>query len=182
MPWLPWTVANVTPQITDGGTATGAIVTHDYQNIGTYTVTLTVEDSAGRASSTSLDVVVTANIAPTDFRVVRTRFFGCPGARTGYFDFGWTNRLKSPGDTVTHEINVTVLQGCVAWASQTRSYGTNAAGTYQEVRWEESTTSPFDLSTQICAGSVYNYKMRVKRVNSMGTFYSDWSPTQRVTI
>jgi PKD repeat protein len=171
----------------DGGTASGAVVNHDFLNAGTFQVTLRVEDSAGRYATATQNVVVLPFVAPTDFRLVGSRsyvpclFFGCPGARTGYFDFGWTNQPKSPGDTVSHEINVTVLQGCVAWADQTRTYSTNAAGTWQVVRWEEPTTNPFDFSTQICAGSVYNYKMRVKRVNSLGTLYSPWSPTQRVT-
>ncbi|MEI2686602.1 MAG: PKD domain-containing protein [Cypionkella sp.] len=171
----------------DGGTASGAVVNHDFLNAGTFQVTLRVEDSAGRYATATQNVVVLPFVAPTDFRLVGSRsyvpclFFGCPGARTGYFDFGWTNQPKSPGDTVSHEINVTVLQGCVAWADQTRTYSTNAAGTWQVVRWEEPTTNPFDFSTQICVGSVYNYKMRVKRVNSLGTLYSPWSPTQRVT-
>jgi PKD repeat protein len=171
----------------DGGTATGAVVTHDFSNAGTFQVALQVEDSAGRVAVVTQNIDVLPFVAPTDFRVVAVRsyipclFFGCPGARTGYFDFGWTNRAASPGDTVSYEINVTALQGCIAWASQTRTYNANASDTWQVVHWEEPTTNPFDVTTQICAGSVYNYKMRVKRVNSLGTLYSPWSPTQRVT-
>ncbi len=40
----------------DGGSATGPVVDHTYQQNGTYQVTLTVFDSEGRTDSTSLDI------------------------------------------------------------------------------------------------------------------------------
>jgi PKD repeat protein len=48
----------------DGGSATGPVVDHQYQQDGNYQVTLTVFDGAGRSSSTSMEVQA-LNPAPT---------------------------------------------------------------------------------------------------------------------
>ncbi|MFT4258387.1 PKD domain-containing protein [Microbacterium sp.] len=49
----------------DGATGTGATATHTYASAGTYTVTLTVTDDRGGSASTSHDVTVAPNQAPT---------------------------------------------------------------------------------------------------------------------
>jgi PKD repeat protein len=53
------TIVSYTWSFGDGGTASGQSVTHPFAAPGTYTVTLTVVDSAGRSSSTTLTVTVT---------------------------------------------------------------------------------------------------------------------------
>jgi PKD repeat protein len=49
----------------DGGTATGAIVSHAYASAGTYIVTLTVVDPFGQTVSTARSILVTGAAAPT---------------------------------------------------------------------------------------------------------------------
>ena len=51
----------------DGGTATGATPTHVYATPGTYSVTLTVKDSAGLTASTSENVVVVSRPTTTTY-------------------------------------------------------------------------------------------------------------------
>lgn len=49
----------------DGNTGTGSVARHQYQQGGTYAVTLRVTDDRGFTSSATKDVVVTAGAAPT---------------------------------------------------------------------------------------------------------------------
>lgn len=49
----------------DGSTATGETVTHTYEKAGTYTVKLTVTDSAGREASVEDPLVVKEALATT---------------------------------------------------------------------------------------------------------------------
>ncbi len=49
----------------DGESGSGATVEHTYALAGTYLVTLTVSDDEGEVGSTSAEVVVVANVAPT---------------------------------------------------------------------------------------------------------------------
>ncbi|MFB6255919.1 MAG: PKD domain-containing protein, partial [Haloplanus sp.] len=49
----------------DGSTATGKVVEHTYADPGTYTVTLTVTDSAGKTDTDTATVTVTDETAPT---------------------------------------------------------------------------------------------------------------------
>ncbi len=50
----------------DGSSAMGKIVTHTYEKAGTYTVKLTVTDSAGRSATVEEPLVVKAALASSD--------------------------------------------------------------------------------------------------------------------
>jgi PKD repeat protein len=49
----------------DGGTGSGRTVTHAFQNVGSYVVTLTIVDAYGRSASTSQSVSVTGGTSPS---------------------------------------------------------------------------------------------------------------------
>jgi len=52
-------IASTEWDLGDGTTATGAVVSHEYAAAGTYTVTLTVTDTAGQSGRSTLDLQVT---------------------------------------------------------------------------------------------------------------------------
>jgi len=79
----------------DGSTATGKIVNHTYGAVGSYSVTLTVANSTGCVSDTTMTVTVTPGTAPHIY---------CPGSVCANSQaVYWTNRIAG----ATYTWNVT---------------------------------------------------------------------------
>ncbi|MEZ5381516.1 MAG: PKD domain-containing protein [Microthrixaceae bacterium] len=168
----------------DGTSGSGPTATHLYSTPGTYVVKLTVQDSGGRSAFTTQSVVVKRLDPPSDFRAVASRakfpciFFGCPGAHTGYIDFGWTKLTPGTGQTISLEINI--IQGAgatICWDNATRTVAQSAGSGYQIYRWEEPNLDILNLGKTFCSGTTYEYKMRAKVVSANGTTYGPWGPT-----
>jgi len=82
----------------DGGTATGATVTHRYARGGTYTVTLRVSTEAGLAATTSRTITISTTLptgsanftfSPTDPRVGYDVFFNASTSTVSGGGFSW---------------------------------------------------------------------------------------------
>ncbi|MEZ5373538.1 MAG: PKD domain-containing protein [Microthrixaceae bacterium] len=169
----------------DGTTGSGGTATHLYSSPGSYDVVLTVQDSGGRESSTTHRVVVKRIDPPSDFRAIGSRakfpciFFGCPGAHTGYMDFGWTKLTPGTGQQVSLEINI--IQGAgvtICWDNATRTVAQSAGSGYQIYRWEEPNLDILNLGKTFCSGTTYEYRMRAKVTSAGSTTYGPWGPTQ----
>ncbi len=179
----------------DGTTGTGATPSHDYAGTAlspnrSYVVTLTVEDGAGRSTTTSRQVATRRMDPPLDLRSIGAQstvpclFLFCPGERPGYMDFGWNRVTPGPGDAISMDINIirATVSANPCWVNppgRTRSVAQTGSSGYQTYRWTQITwspISPFDFGNMFCAGSVYEYQYRVKRVAPNGTFYGPWSP------
>lgn len=84
----------------DGGTATGVTATHKYDVLGTYTVVLTVTDSAGVQATATQNVIVvngvTASfvISPSPTSTTRDTFFDAEGSQGSGSGFGGRNTIK----------------------------------------------------------------------------------------
>jgi len=103
----------------DGGTATGQVVTHQFAS-GTYPVTLTVKDPAGRAVSTTRTITVSTGTKPTAVFVVspaspvvnQTVFFNAAGSSAAgnrtLVDYQWNfgNGHSGRGVTTSHAFEV----------------------------------------------------------------------------
>lgn len=185
-------IASYTWDFGDSSSGSGSTPSHVYANPGTYVVKLTVSDGAGRQGFYTQTVVVAALTQPTNFRVVRTRsmipclFFGCPGARTGYIDFAWTNAnpMGGAGDTIQYQIEVDFQFGCFLWGTQYRTFSPaltpGGGGSY---RWETPGYDLFSGSDNLCAGSTYVARLRVIRKTPQSqTFYTAWTQQQSVTV
>lgn len=169
----------------DGTTDTGGTVAHRYNGPGTYDVVLTVQDSGGQQATTTRRVVVNRLDPPNDFQAIGSRakfpciFFGCPGAKTGYMDFGWTKLVPGSGQQVSLEINI--IQGAgftICWDNATRTVAQTAGPGYQRYRWEEPNLDILNLGKTFCAGSTYEYRMRAKVISGGTTEYGPWGPTK----
>ncbi|MCB1029281.1 MAG: PKD domain-containing protein [Microthrixaceae bacterium] len=177
----------------DGSTGSGATATHTYSAPGNYVVKLTVQDSGARFASTTRVVKVKLLQPPADpgLRAIGSQstvpcyFFGCPGSRKGYIDFGWNRLAPGAGDTIAMQINITrtVSGANPCWRDRTNTVNQTASSGYQVYRWVAPTDLDLlDLEDFFCAGSTYEYRYRVRRTAPNGTFYSAWSPTLRWTV
>ena len=169
----------------DGTTGTGGTAVHQYLTPGSYDVVLTVQDSGGQQATTTRRVVVNRLDPPNDFQAIGSRakfpciFFGCPGAKTGYMDFGWTKLVPGSGQQVSLEINI--IQGAgftICWDNATRTVAQTAGPGYQRYRWEEPNLDILNLGKTFCAGSTYEYRMRAKVISGGTTEYGPWGPTK----
>ncbi len=155
--------------------APGATTTHRYKDAGTYTVRLTVTDSLGVTGTTTRSIVVGALDRPSNFRLTDAK---AELASDGHFYFAWTNTSVSAGDSLSYEIEIRAVAGCIAFGTKTRTVGAGAAGSVQtydfSVGWPAS---------NVCLGSQYDWRVRAKRVSSSeGTLYSSWSLYQRFFV
>jgi PKD repeat protein len=152
------------------GTSGGGVTpSRQYTSPDTYTVRLTVTDTAGASATTTRTLPIRAFVNPPDFRLTGSQ----PElARDGKFFFAWTNVGASPGDTVTYKISVKVVEGCLAFGEKSRTVSAGAAGSSQTytftVGW------PF---SNVCAGSQYAWRVETTRVNAAdGTRTTDATP------
>ena len=153
----------------DGQVGSGSAPTHTYTTPGSFTVTLTVTDSLGNQAATARTVVFSAVPAqPPGFVLTDAEgeFWD-----DGHFYFAWTNIPRSPGDTISYEIEVKVVAGCVAFGTQTRTVTAGAAGTNQgydfKVDWPAS---------NVCLWSWYKTRVRTHRSSPTdGTSVTGWS-------
>ena len=81
----------------DGGTASGASVVHNYTAIGTYYATLTVQDADGLPHSITRQVTVSA---PADLVITSVNATPLPLAQGGQVEFSATVRNQGTGDVV----------------------------------------------------------------------------------
>ena len=159
----------------NGVSAAGATTSHRYTMAGTYTVRLTVTDSAGTTGTTTRTVVIGTQAIPPNFRLTDAK---AELASDGHFYFAWTNPGASAGDTVSYEIEVRAVAGCVAFGTKTRTVTAGAAGTLQtydfRVGWPAS---------NVCVGSQYDWRVRTIRVSpTEGTQTTPWSLYSRFTV
>jgi PKD repeat protein len=109
-------IAGYTWDFGDGSKGAGQVVSHQFGNVGTYPVTLTVFDPLGRAASTTQIVTVAAGTAPTASFVTspsaptlnETVFFNAtsskPAAGRFIVDFEWDfgDGVFGHGVTISH--------------------------------------------------------------------------------
>jgi PKD repeat protein len=169
----------------DGTSGSGGTAVHQYLTPGSYDVVLTVQDAGGQQSSTTQRVTVKRLDPPNDFQAVGSRakfpciFFGCPGAHTGYMDFGWTKLVPGPGQQISLEINI--IQGAgvtLCWDNATRTAAQTVGAGYQRWRWEEPNLDILNLGKTFCSGTTYEYKMRSKMTSGGTTTYGPWGLTK----
>ncbi len=149
----------------DGGTATGATPSHTYTTTGTFTVGLTVTSNYGKTHSTSQTVTIGALLPPQNFDLydIEPEFFS-----DGKFHMSWTNIDSGPGFTHQYEVNIAVIQGCVAFGNKTQTVNpSGGVGTAQNYTWVQDWPG-----SNVCAGS--KYKARVRTVRSDGAV-SAWT-------
>lgn len=151
------------------GTGSGGVTPSKlFSAPGSYAVTLTVTDSAGTTASITKTVKVDAFINPVNFRLTGTKpeFFS-----DGEFHFAWTNDGASSGDTVTYEIRIQVVEGCLVFGTKSRTVPAGAPGTNQTYKFIVSWPA-----SNVCAGSQYAWQVRTVRHNATeGTRYTDWT-------
>lgn len=159
--------------------------THVYENPGNYVVTLTVTDSNGTPSTTSLNLVIGSLQSPThpsvNLRMTRMKgclfgfeWFGCES----YADFTWTNGQSSGGDQLSYEIEWEHVSGyCFAFNDEGKTVRAGAAGTVQTFRYN------FTGATDVCQGVTYQWRARTHRYSiANGSFWSNWTAWNRVTV
>ena len=153
----------------DGQVGSGAAPTHLYTTAGTYTVTLTVTDSLGNQASTARSVALSALQQPLGFTLTDA---AGELAHDGHFWFAWTNIGGSPGDTISYEIEVKVVAGCLAFDSKTRTVAAGAPGSNQSYDFRVSWPA-----SNVCLGSWYKYRVRTHRVSPTdGETVLPWTP------
>jgi parallel beta-helix repeat protein len=126
------------------GPQAGATATHVYTTAGTYTVTTTVTDTAGNASTASTQVVVRQNIAANfGFETNLTGWNTSGGAAgimlarvVGGRSGGWSAQLTNPNTTPA----TTLLNDSPNWLT------TTAAGTYTGSLWARADTAGATLT------------------------------------
>ncbi|MCO5322847.1 MAG: PKD domain-containing protein [Microthrixaceae bacterium] len=152
----------------DGTTGVGAKPSKLYSLDGVYSVSLTVTDSAGTTATTTQVLNVQKLVKPPSFRLTDAEG---ELADHGRFRFAWTNGPASAGDTVEIEINIAVVQGCVAFGNKTRTVAASAPGSTQTHTWVQ--TWP---ASNVCVGSKYRHRARTKRTSpTNGVSYSPWT-------
>jgi PKD repeat protein len=173
----------------DGTTGTGGTAVHQYLNPGSFDVVLTVKDAGGQQATTTRRVTVKVLEPPSDFQAIGSRakfpciFFGCPGAHTGYMDFGWTKLVPGPGQQVSIEINI--IEGAnvgICWDNASRIVPQSAGTGYQRFRWEEPNLDILNLGKTFCSGTRYEYKMRARVTSGGTTKEGSWGPTKYWTV
>lgn len=140
------------------GTSGGGVnATRQYTSPGSYTVTLTVTDTAGSSATTTKVLTLRSFVNPPDFRLTGTQpeFFS-----DGKFFFAWTNVGASPGDTVSYRISIKVVEGCLAFGEKSRTVSAGATGTTQTYAFTVSWPA-----SNVCAGSQYAWRVETIRTN-----------------
>lgn len=163
----------------DGFTGTGQIANHTYNNPGTYVVTLTVQDYAGRRTSTTRTFTLDPFFGPNSFQAVGSQSW-IPIFRGGYIAWAWSNPPKA-GQAETYSYEIQLLDtsfigiscpfGNVSSLPQSRTFG------------NENTS--YTWGGDFCAGSAYDAQIRIKRSGSHipgGSAWSTWSPVVRRNV
>ena len=150
----------------DGATGGGVTASRRYNSPQSYTVRLTVTDTAGVSATTTQVLTLSTFSNPPNFRLTGTQpeFFS-----DGKFFFAWTNLGGSPGDVVTYRIWVQATVGCIAFGTQSRTVTAGAPGTSQTYEF----VVPWPASN-VCAGSQYAWRVETIRTNPYdGTHTTD---------
>src|SRR3989338_157189 len=99
----------------DGGTATGKTTTHSYSAIGSFNVTLTVQDSDGATSSVSKTAQVVNGVPTANFSITPSN-----GDRTISFSFDGASSSDPDNDSLSY-----------AWDFGDNATGSGQAATHQ---------------------------------------------------
>jgi len=126
------------------GPQAGATATHVYTTGGTYTVTTTVADTAGNASTASTQVIVRQNLAANFGFETNLTGWNTSGGATGIMlarvvggrSGGWSAQLTNPNTTPA----TTLLNDSPNWLT------TTAAGTYTGSLWARADTAGATLT------------------------------------
>ena len=95
----------------DGGTASGSLVSHTFQSAGTYTVILTIKDSAGQIAKSSQTITVNArpsasiSYSPSNpLPLLSVTFTGSATGGTQPYSYSWDfgDGTTASGQTVSH--------------------------------------------------------------------------------
>src|SRR5947207_605303 len=95
----------------DGGTASGSLVSHTFQSAGTYTVILTIKDSAGQIAKSSQTITVNArpsasiSYSPSNpLPLLPVTFTGSATGGTQPYSYSWDfgDGTTASGQTVSH--------------------------------------------------------------------------------
>src|SRR5207253_655066 len=95
----------------DGGTASGSLVSHTFQSAGTYTVILTIKDSAGQIAKSSQTITVNARLSASisyspsnPLPLLPVTFTGSATGGTQPYSYSWDfgDGTTASGQTVSH--------------------------------------------------------------------------------
>ena len=126
----------------DTNTTTGKVVTHTFQGVGTYAVTLSVEDEAGNIANLTKNVVITSSDRP-DLRVVDVTIDPSTWTEgeTGTFTVNVTNTGNADAQGFTVEFFKLNSKGEKESIGSTNYAATVASGDYAEVEFKKSFSS-----------------------------------------
>jgi parallel beta-helix repeat protein len=153
------------------GPQSGATATHTYTAAGTYPVTITVTDGAGRTSEATQQVTVSGNLVGNPGFETSTSGWNTSGSGTlarvaGGHSGGWAARLTNPGTGSSS----CVLNDSPNWIGQT------SAGTYTASLWARADNPGATLKLRV---REYSGSTLAATTTETATLSTAW---QRVTV
>ena len=172
--------AEITWNFGDGHTGTGTSVIHNYTSVGTYNVTVSINDTASNCTNSATDSVVVANINNCSVAVNYTNFGSTTTLSTvvsqgaGPYTYQWSCSSDStfssnspdpvvviaPNTPTTYCVTVTDTTGCVATACKTVIDSQTLytpCQVYLVVYPDSAVPGYYNVSVYVASGAPFNY-------------------------